>query len=167
MSCSTEMDPGCPRSWKQERAFSSVQSLSRVWLFVTPLTAAHQASRSITNSQSLLKLISMASVMPSNHLNLCCPLLLPTSIFPNQGLFQWVTSLHQVTKVWSFSISPFNEYSGLIFFRIDCFDLFAPQGTFNSLLQHHSSKASILRHSAFFIVQLTSVQNYWKNHSFD
>ena len=129
---------------------SSVQPLSRVQLFATPWTAAHQASLSIANSWSLLKLMSIESVMPSNHLILCCPLLLPPSIFPSIRVFSKESVLHiRWPKYWSFSfsISPSNEYSGLISFRIDWLDLFAVQG---SLLQHHSSKASILQHSAFF-----------------
>ena len=138
--------------------FSSVQSLSRVWLFVTPWTAAHQASVSITNSQSLLKLMSIESVMPFNHLVLCHPLLLPPSIFRSIRLFSNESVLHiRWTKYWSFSlsISTSNEYSGLISFRIDWFDLLAVQKTLKNFLQHHSSKASILWHSAFFIVQLS------------
>ena len=138
--------------------FSSVQSLSRVWLFATPLTAARQASLSITNSWNLLKLMSVESVMPSSHLILCCPLLLPPSIFPSIRVFSKESALHiRWQKYWnfSFSISPFNEYSGLISFRIDQLDLLAVQGTLKSLLQHHSSKASILRLSAFFMVQLS------------
>ena len=135
--------------------FSSVQLLSRVQLFAKPWTAALQASLSITNSRSSLKLMSTESVMPSNHLILCRPLLLPPSIFPASGSFKSVSSSHQVAKYWSFSISPSNEYSGLISFRIDWIDLLAVQGTLKSLLQHHSSKASILWHSAFFIVQLS------------
>ena len=136
---------------------SSVQLLSHVQLFATPWTAACQASLSITNSQSLLKLLSK-SVMPSNHLILCLPLLLLPSIFSSI----WVFSSESVLCIrwpnyWSFScsISPSNEYSGLISFRIDCFDILAVQGTLKSLLQHHSSKASILQHSAFYIVQLS------------
>ena len=127
-----------------------VQSLSRVWLFVTPWTAAHQASRPLTNSRSLLKLKSIESVMPSNHLILCCLLLLLPYIFPSIRVFSNESVLPiRWPKYWNFgfSISPSNEYSGLIFFRIDWFDL---QGTLKSLLQHHSSKASILRHSAFW-----------------
>ena len=133
-------------------SISSVQSLSCVQLFVTPWTAARQASLSITNSQSLLKLMSIEFVMPSNHLILCCPLLLLLSIFPSISLFKWVRP-----KYWSFSfsISPSNEYSGLISFRMDWLDLFAVQGSLKSLLQHQSSKASVLQHSAFFIVQLS------------
>ena len=137
--------------------FSSVQSLSRVRLFATPWTAARQASLSITNSRSPPKLMSIESVMPSNHLILFCPLLLSPSIFPSIRVFPNESVLHiRWPKYWSFSfsISPSNEYSGLISFRIDWFDLFAVQGTLRSLLQHHSSKASILLHSAFFIVQL-------------
>ena len=136
---------------------SSVQSLSHVRLFATPWTAAHQASLSITNSQSLLKLMSNESVMPSNHLILCCPLLLLPSIFPSIRVFSNESVLHiRWPKYWSFSfnISPSNEYSGLISVRIDWLDLLAVQGTLKSLLQHHSSKASILQHLIFFIVQL-------------
>ena len=133
-----------------------VCSLSHVQLFVTPWTAAHQACLSITNSQSLLKLMSIKSVMPSNHLILCCPLLLLPSIFPSIRVFPNESALHiRWTTYWSFSISLSNEYSGLISFRIDWFDLFAVQGTLKSLLQHHSSKASILWRSAFFTVQLS------------
>ena len=137
--------------------FSSVQSLSRVRLFTTLWTTAHQASLSITNSQTLLKLISIESVMPSNHLILCRPLLLP-SIFPNIKVFSNESALRiRWSKYWSFSfnISPSNEHSGLISLRMDWLDLFAVQGTLKSLLQYHSSKASILQHSAFFIVQLS------------
>ena len=136
----------------------SVQLLSHVQLFVIPWTAAHQASLSITNSQSLLKLMSIKSVMPSNHLILCHPLLLPPSIFPSIRVFSNESVLCiRWPKYWSFSfsISPSNEYSGLISFRVDWLDLLAVCGTLKSLLQHHSSKASILRHSAFFIVQLS------------
>ena len=132
--------------------------LNHVQFFVTPWTAAHQASLSITNSQSLLKLMFIESVIPSNHLILCCPLLLPPSIFPSIRVFPNESVLHiRWPKYWSFSfsISPFSEYSGLISFRIDWLDLFAGQGTLKSLLQHHSSKASILQCSAFFIVQLS------------
>ena len=136
----------------------SVQSLSRVSLFVTPWTAAHQASLSITNSRSLLKLMSIKSVMPSNHLILCCPLLLPPLIFPSIRVFSNQSALCiGWPKYWSFSFSihPSNEYSGLTSFRMDWLDLLAVQGILKSLLQHHSSKASILQHSAFFIVQLS------------
>ena len=137
---------------------SSVQSLNHVRLFVTPWTAVCQASLSIINSQSLLKLMSISSVMPSNHLVLCCPLLLPPSIFPSIRIFSSESALCiRWPKYWSFSfnISPSNEYSGLISFRMDWLDLLAVQGTLKSLLQHLSSKASILRHSAFFTVQLS------------
>ena len=121
-----------------------------------PMDAAHQASLSITNSQSLLKLMSVESVMPSNHLILCHPLLLPPSIFSrNQGLSNESVLRIRWPKYWSFSIIPSNEYPGLISFRMDWLDLLAVQGTLKSLLQHHSSKASILRHSAFFIAQLS------------
>ena len=134
---------------------SSVQLLSCVQLFVTPWTAAHQAALSITKSQSLFKLMSIELVMPSNHLILCHPLLLLPSIFPSIRGFSSESVLHiRWPKDWSFSfnISPSNEYSELISFRIDWLALLAVQGTLNSLLQHHSSKASILLHSAFFIV---------------
>ena len=127
--------------------FISVQMLSPVWLFATPWTAAHQASLSIINSQSLLKFMSIKSVMPSNHLILCCPLLLLPSIFPSvRVFFSELILCIRWPKYWSFSfsISPFSEYSGLISFRIDWFYLLAVQGTLKSLLQHHSSKASIL-----------------------
>ena len=124
--------------------FSSVQSLSPVWLFVTPWTAAHQASLCITNSQSLLKLMSIESVMPSNHLILCRPLFLPPSIFPSIEVSSNESVLcSRWPKYWSFSfsISPSNEYSGLISFRIDWLDLLAVQGTLKTLLQHHSSQS--------------------------
>ena len=134
--------------------FSSVQLLSRVWLFTTPWTAAHQSSLSITNSRSLLKLMSLELVMPSNHSILCSLLLLPW-IFPSIRVFSKESVLHiRWPKYWSFSfnISPSNEYSGLISFRMDRLDLLAVRGTLKSLLQHHSLKASILQHSAFFTV---------------
>ena len=137
--------------------FSSVQSLSLVRLFVTPLTAALQASMPITNSRSMLKLMSIESVMPSNHLILCRPLLLLPSIFPSIRVFSNESVLRiRWPKYWSFSfsISPSNEYSGLIPFRIDSVDLCAVQVTLKSL-QHHSSKASILWRSAFFTVQIS------------
>ena len=136
---------------------SSVQSLSRVQLFVTPWTAARQASLSITSSRSLPKPMYIESVMPSNHLILCHPLLLLSSIFPSNRVFSNDSALHiRWPKYWSFSfnISPSNEQPGLISFRTDRLDLLAVQGTLKSL-QHHSSKASILHHSAFFIVQLS------------
>ena len=143
---------------KSDTAFSLVQFLSCVWLFATPWTAARQASLSITNSWSLLKLTCIALVMPSNHLILCHPLLLPPSIFPSFRVYSNESVLCiRWPKYWSFSfsISHSSEYSGLISFRIDWLDLLAVQGTLKSILQHHSSKASILRRSAFFIVQLS------------
>ena len=150
--------------------FCSVQWFSHVRLIAAPWTAARQASLSITNSQSQLKLMSIELVMPSNHLILWHPLLLLPSIFPSIRVFSNESVLHiRWPKYWSFSfsISPSSEYSGLISFKIDWFDLVV-QGTLKSLLQHHSSKASILWHSAFFIVPtLTSIYDYWKNHSFD
>ena len=148
-------------------AFSSCLLFSHVQLFVIPWTAALQASLS-TISQSLLKLMSIESVMPSNHLFLCCPLLLLPSIFPSLRAFSSESALHiRWPKYWSFSISPSDEYSRLIFFRINCFDLSVVQGTLKSLLQHHSSKASVLQHSAlFYCPVLTSTHDYWKNHDF-
>ena len=137
---------------------SPVQSLSHVQLFVTPWTAACQASLSITNSWSLLRLMPIGSVMPSSDLILCRPLLLLPSILPSIRVFSNEPVLHiRWPKYWSFSfsISHSNEYSGLISFRMDWLDLLAVQGTLKSLLQHHSSKASILQHSAFFTVQLS------------
>ena len=135
-----------------------VQSLSHVWLFPAPWTAACQASLSFTISQSLLKFMSIESVMLSNHLILCHPLLLLPSLFPRIRVF----SNEPVLRIWwpkywsfSFNISSSNDYSGLISFRIDWFDLLAVQATLKSLLQHHSSKASILQHSVFFMVQLS------------
>ena len=138
--------------------FSSVQSLSRVRLSVTPWTAALQASLSITNSRSPPKPMSIELVMPSNHLILCHPFLLLPSIFPSIRVFSNESALQmRWPKYWSFSfsISPSNEHSGLISFRMDWLDLLAVQGTLKSLLKHHSSNASILRCSAFFIVQLS------------
>ena len=135
---------------------SSVQLLSHVPLFATPWTAAHQASLSITNSWSLLKLMFIELVMPSNHFILCHPLLVLPSIFPSIRVFSSESVLRiRWPTYWSFSISPSNEYSGLISFSIDWLDLLAVQGTFKCLLQHHSSKATILQCSAFFIVQLS------------
>ena len=136
----------------------SVRSLSRVLLFATSWTSARQASLSIPSSLSLPKLMSIASVMPSNHLILCRPLLFPPPIFPSIRVFSNESVLRiRWPKYWSFSfsISPSNEYSGLISFRMDWLDLLAVQGTLKSLLQHHSSKASILQCSAFFIVKLS------------
>ena len=138
--------------------FSSVQSHSHVRLFVTPWIAACQASLSITNSQNLFRLMSIELVMPSNHLILCCPLLLLPSIFPSIRVFSNESALHiRQPKYWSFnfSISPFNECSGFISLRIDWFDLLAVQGTLKSLLQHHNLKTSVLRCSVFFMFQLS------------
>ena len=137
--------------------FGSVQPLSRVRLFATPWIAAHQASLSIINSRSSLKLMCIESVMPSSHLILCRPLLLLPLIPPSIRVFSNESALHtRWPKFWSFSlsISPSYEHPGLISFRMDWLDLLAVQGTLKSLLQHHSSKASILRCSAFFTVQL-------------
>ena len=150
--------------------FSSVQLLSRVRLFATPWTAAHQASLFITNSRSLLKLMSIELVMPSNHLILCHPLLLPPSIFPSIRVFS-SDSIFCITwpRYWSFSfsISPSNEYSGLISFRIDWFDLLAVQGTLKSspARQFKSINSSVL--SFLYSPTLTSIHHYWKNHSLD
>ena len=138
--------------------FSSVQLLSRVWLFATQWITARQASLSITNSQSLLKLMSIESVMPSSHVILCYPLLLLPPIPPSIRVFSNESTLcMRWPKYWSFSfsISPSNEHPRLISFRMDCLDLLSVQGILKSLLQHHSSKASIFRHSAFFTVQLS------------
>ena len=150
---------------------SSVQSLSCVLLFPTPRTAAHQASLSITSSQSLLKPISIESVMPSNHLILCCPLLLLPSILPSIRVFS-NESVHRIRwpKYWSFSfsINPYNEYSGLIFLRMDWLDLLAVQGTLKSFLQHPQFKSiNSLRLSFLYRPNLTSLHDYWRNHSFD
>ena len=149
-----------------------VQSLSQVWFFATPWTAARQASLSITSSQSLPKLMSSESVMPTNYLILCPPLHLPPSIFPSIRVFSYESVLHiRWPKYWSFSvrISPSNEYLELISFRIDWFDL-AVQGILKSLLQHHSSKIKNIDSSALSLLYgptLTSIHDYWKNHSFD
>ena len=143
---------------KSNLQFSSVQSLSHVQLFVTPWTSARQASLSITNSSSLLKLMSIELVMPSNHLILCRPLLLLPSFFSSIRIFSKESVLCiRWPRYWSFSfsISPFNEYSGLISFRMDWLEILAVQGTLKSLLQHHSSKTSILQCLAFFIVQFS------------
>ena len=136
---------------------------------MTPWTAAHQASLSYTISQSLLKLMSIESVMPSNHLILCHPLFLPPSVFPSTRVFSSESALPiRWPKFWSFSISPSNEYLGLISFRMDWFDLLEVQGTLKSFLQQHSSKASVLQRSTAFMVQISHpVHDYWKNHSFD
>ena len=148
----------------------SVQSLSHV-LFATPWTAAHRASLSITSSQSPLKLMSIKSMMPSNHLILCRPLLLLPSIFPRFRVFSNESALRiRWPKYWSFSLntSPSNENPGLISLRMDWLDFLAVQGTLKSLLQHHSSKASILQRSAFFMVQLSHpYMTTGKNYSLD
>ena len=148
----------------------SDQSLSHVRLFSTPWIAARQASLSITNSWSSLRLTSIESVMPSSHLILCRPLLLLPSIFPSIRVFSNDSTLRiRWLEYWSFSfsISPSNEYSGLISFRMDWLDLLAVQGILKSLLQHHSSKASILQHTTFFMVQLSHpYMTTRKNHSF-
>ena len=155
----------------EEVGISSVQSLSGVQLFVTPWTAAHQASLSITNSWSLLKLMSIESVMPSSYLTLFHPLLLPPSIFPSIRVFSSESVLcirWPKYRSFSFSIRPSNEYSGLISFKIDWFDLLAVQGTLKSLLQN-----SVQKHQFSFALSflysptLTSIHDYWKNHSFD
>ena len=160
---------------KHQSVSESVQLLSHAQPFVIPWNAACQASLSITNSRSLLKLMSIGSVMPSNCLILCCPLLQP-SIFPSIRIFSNESVLYlRCPKFWSFSfsISPSSEYSGLICFRIDGLDLLAVQEILKRLLQHHSSKASILQHSAFFTeteppnMTHTSKHDCWKNHSFD
>ena len=146
------------RETQSHKSLAVVQSLSCFRLFVTPWTAAQKAALSFTISQSLLKLMSIESVMPSNHLILCLPLLLLPSVFPSIKVFSSESVLRiRWPKYWnvSLSISPSNEYSGLISFRMDWLDLLAVQGTLKSLLQHHSSKASIPQHSAFFIVQLS------------
>jgi len=150
---------------------SSVQSLSRVWLFVTPWIAAHQASLSITNSRSSLRLTTIESVMPSSHLILCHPLLLLPPIPPSIRVFSNEPTLYmRWPKYWSlsFSIFPSKEIPGLIFFKMDWLDLLAVQGTLKSLLQHHSSKASILRPLSFLCSPtLASIHDHWKNHSLD
>ena len=155
------------RKRKKKKKISSVQSFSRVWLFVTPWTAAHQASLSITNSQSLPKLICIESVMSSNHLILCCPLLLLPSIFPSIRVFSNNSVLQfRWPQYWSFSfsISPSNEYSGLISFRMDWLDLLAFQGTLKSLLQHHSSKASIRSKASNISKGIVISQHIYKPH---
>ena len=150
---------------KKARETYSAQSLSRVRLFVTPWTTARQASKSITNSQRPPRPMSIESVMPSNHLILCCPLLLLPSNFPSIRVFENESTLHiRWEKYWSFiGISPSNEHSGQISFAMDWLDLLAVQGTLKSLLQHHSSKASILRPSAYSPT-LTSIHDSWKQY---
>ena len=150
--------------------FSSVQWLSHVWLFATPWNAARQASLSITNSRSLLKLMSIDSVMPSSHLILCRPLLLLPPTPPSIRVFSNESSLRmRWPKDWSFSFSirPSKEHPGLISFRVDWLDLLAVQGTLRSLLLHHSSKASIFWFSFLHSPTLTSIHDHWKNHSLD
>ena len=151
---------------KFECSISSFQSFSHIWLFIIPWTAAHQSSQSITDSSSLLKLMFIKSVKQSNHLILCNPLLLLPSIFPSIRVFPSESAVHiSWPKYWSFSfrISHSNEYPGLISFRMDWLDLLVVEGTLKSLLQHHSSKASILQCSAFFMVpNLTSIYDYWE-----
>ena len=148
--------------------FSSVQLLIHVQLFATPWTAARQASLSITNSQSLLKLKFIESVMPSNHLMLCRPLLLPPSILPSIRVFSNESVLRiRWPNYWSFSfnISPSNEHPGLICFRMDWLDLLAVQGTLKNLLQHHSSKYQFFSAQFLYSPTLTSIHDHWKNHS--
>ena len=145
--------------------FSSVQWLSCVWLFATPWITAYQASLSITNSQSSLKLMSVESVMPSSHLILCCPLLLLPPIPPSIRVFYRESTLRmRWLKYWSFSfsISPSKEHPGLISPRMDWLDLLAAQGTLKSLLQHHSSKASILQHSKAYRRKINLSVKYWQ-----
>ena len=152
------LDTRAAKMCSAQKRFSSFQSLSRVWRFATSWTGACLASLSITSSQSLLKVMSIKSMMPSNHFILCHLFLLPSSTFPSIRVFLNESALCIMwPKYWSFSfnISPSNEYSGLNSFRMDWLDLLAVQGTLKSLLQHHSSKASILRPSVFFVVQLS------------
>ena len=154
--------------FKDKVQFSSVAQC--VWLFATSFTATCQASLSITNSWSLLKLVSIELVMPSNHLILCCPLSLLPSIFSSIRVLSSKSVLwFRWPKYWSFSFNkhPSNKNPGLISFRMDWLDLLAVQGTLKSLFQHHSLKVSILWCSAFFIVQLSSTHDHWKNHSLD
>ena len=150
--------------------FSAVQSLSCVWLFVTPWTVVRQASLSITNSWSLLKLVSIESVMTSSHLILCHPLFLPSSIFPSIRVFSKESVLCiKWPKCWSFSfnISPSNEHSGLISFRMDWLDVFAVQETLKDLLQQQFKSINFSALSFLYSPTLTSIHDYWKTHSFD
>ena len=149
-----------------------VQLLSCVELFATPGTAAHQALLYVTICQSFLKFMSIESVMLSNYLILCYPLLFLSSVFPSLRVFfpgsaEWVSSLHQVVRVLEFQHQSFQWILGLISFRIDWFDLLAAQGTLESLLQYHGSKVLILQCSVFFMSSLTSIHDSWKNHNFD
>ena len=169
MSCETVLTLFC--TWKEDIQLSSVQLLSRVWLFATPRIAERQDSLSIINSQSSPKLMSIESVMPSSHLILCHHLLLLALIPPSNRVFSNESTLcMRWPKYWSFrfNISPSNEHPGLISFRMGWLDLLAVQGTLKSLLQHHSSKASILRVLSFLHSStLTSIHDHWKNHSLD
>ena len=150
------------------RNLSSVQLLSRVWLFATPWTAAHQASMSITKYGSLLKVMSIGSMRPSNHLILCRPLLFPPSVFPSIRVFSNESVLRiRWPKYWSFSICPSNEYSGLISFKMDWLALPVVQGTLKSLLQHHRKSINSLALSVLYSPTLTSMHDYWKNDIFD
>ena len=165
-----EANPSCELEKDSPVYVTPFVSLSRVRLFATLWTTEHQASLSITNSQSPPKPMSIELVMPSNHLILCSPLLLLPPIPPSIRDFSNESALCiRLPKYWSFSfnISPSNEHPGLISFRMDWMDLLAVQGTLKSLLQHHSSKASILWRSAFFIVQLSHPYMMWKNHGLD
>ena len=158
-----------PNPWVYS-SISSIQSLSRVWLFVTPWTAARQASLSITNSRSLLKLMSIKSVMPSNYLILCLPILLLPSIFPSIGVFSNESVLCiRWSKYWSlsFSISPSNEYSGLISFRMDWLGLLVVQGTQEPSPTPQFKSINSLAFSFLYSPTLTPIHDYWKNHSFD
>jgi len=160
--------PTCPRFCAKHHAYILSVQFSRIRLFVTPWTATCQASLSITNSWSLLKLVSIALVMPSNHLILCCPLLLLPSIFPSVRVFSDESILHiRWPKYWSFSISPSNEYSGLISFRIDWLDLLDFQGTLESSPTPHFKSITSLALSFLYSPTLTSIRDYWKIHSFD
>ena len=166
------MNPNTDQSQLHKHQFGSVQSLSRVWLFATPWTEAHQASLSITSSRSLLKLMSIESVMPSNHLVLCCTLLLLPSIFPSIRVFSSELALRmRWPKYWSFSfsISPSNKHPGLISFRMDWLDLLAVKGTLKSLLQTTPQLKSINSSALSFLHSptLTSIHEHWKNHSLD
>ena len=156
--------------WLWKGQFSSIQSLNHVQLFATPWTAAQQASLSITSSRNLLKFMSIESVMPSNHLIFCCPLLLLPSIFFSIRVFSNESALHiRWPKYWSFSISisPSNEYSGVISFKMDWLDLLAVQGTLKSSPTPQFKSINSLALSFLYGPTLTSIHDYWKNHSFD